>query len=46
MRRADPTTPMTVDSYAVAELEVLRQAQRDSFSDEVTQLKASKSVKK
>ncbi|KAK0136552.1 hypothetical protein N1851_027287 [Merluccius polli] len=42
---ADPATPMTADAYAVAELEALQQAQRDSFP-EITKLKASKPVAK
>ncbi len=42
----DPATPVTADDYAVAELEALRQAQRDSFPDESAQLKAGKPVAK
>ncbi|KAJ8409961.1 hypothetical protein AAFF_G00210020 [Aldrovandia affinis] len=42
----DTAAPITADAYAVAELEVLRHAQGDSFPDEVAQLKAGKPVTK
>lgn len=43
---ADPATPVTADDYAAAKLEALRQAQRDSFPDESTQLTTGKPVAK
>lgn len=33
---ADPNDPLTADSYAVAELEALQQAQREFFLEEIT----------
>lgn len=43
---ANPGGPLTADAYQSAEVEVLQQAQRDSFPDEVAQLKAGKPVAK
>lgn len=45
-RAADPNHPLTADSYAAAELEALQQTQRESFSEEITQLKAGKPIAK
>ncbi|KAE8276983.1 hypothetical protein D5F01_LYC25284 [Larimichthys crocea] len=41
---ADLSTPVTADDYAAAELEALKQAQRDSFPEESSLLAASKPV--
>lgn len=43
---ADLNNTLTADAYAAAELEALQQAQRESFPEEVTQLKASKPIAK
>ncbi|XP_076847529.1 uncharacterized protein LOC143493189 [Brachyhypopomus gauderio] len=43
---ADPNDPLTAESYAAAELEALQQAQRESFLEEITQLKAGKPIAK
>lgn len=43
---ASPNVPLTADAYKSAELEVLQQAQRDSFPDETALLKAGKPVAK
>lgn len=40
------SNPLTADSFAAAELEALQQAQRESFPDEVPQLKANKFIAK
>ncbi|XP_028298617.1 uncharacterized protein LOC114460934 [Gouania willdenowi] len=43
---ADSNNPLTACSYAAAELEALQQAQRESFPEEVTQLKTGKPIAK